>query len=269
MTAGAHARAMEGAGYAHAAYLHLKIAGVIDSLAALLGAVARTAPERLSAGSRADLPAIAPQAEPTIAFLRGYDPQYRIRRLRLLARRLADLESSGDEASLAPARDAIYAALARYLECGRAAAHDGLRPLLRGRPDWNALIPALFASLDLTGLDADTDAMFADALAASPAPARQALLLAWLGFPWFDLATLPLLQGEGLDEFDAIKVDRIAPDDATSIRSGGAEATLKGMQFNSFSAFVSRAYRENATCGAACMGRSAWSTLPSRPRPGG
>jgi hypothetical protein len=54
-----------------------------------------------------------------------------------------------------------------------------------------------------------------------------------------------LLQGEGLDEFDPIKVDRIAPDDATSIRAGGAEATLKGIQFNSFGAFFSRAYREN------------------------
>ena len=71
------------------------------------------------------------------------------------------------------------------------------------------------------------------------------LLLTYLGFPYFDVATLPLLQGEGLDEFDPIKVDRIAPDDATAIRSGGAEATLKGIQFNSFGAFFSRAYREN------------------------
>src|SRR3546814_6138718 len=42
-----------------------------------------------------------------------------------------------------------------------------------------------------------------------------------------------------------IQVDRIAPDDARSIREGGAEATLKGIQFNSFGAFFSRAYREN------------------------
>ncbi len=41
------------------------------------------------------------------------------------------------------------------------------------------------------------------------------------------------------------KVDRIAPDDAKSIRGGGAEATLKGIQFNAFGAFFSRAYREN------------------------
>jgi hypothetical protein len=74
---------------------------------------------------------------------------------------------------------------------------------------------------------------------------RRPMLLTYLGFPYFDVATLPLLQGEGMDEFDPIKVDRIAPDDARSIRAGGAEATLKGIQFNSFGAFFSRAYREN------------------------
>jgi hypothetical protein len=71
------------------------------------------------------------------------------------------------------------------------------------------------------------------------------LILLYLGFPFYDVATLPLLQGEGLDEFDPVKVDRISPDDACAIRSGGAAATLKGIQFNSFGAFFSRAYREN------------------------
>lgn len=103
----------------------------------------------------------------------------------------------------------------------------------------------LAVSLDLTGLDARTDMALATALSGLPQAARRPLLLAYLGFPWLDVATLPLLQGEGSDEFDAIKVDRIAPDDATSIRSGGAEATLRGIQFNNFGAFFSRAYREN------------------------
>jgi hypothetical protein len=48
-----------------------------------------------------------------------------------------------------------------------------------------------------------------------------------------------------MDEFDPIRVDRIAPDDAQAIRTGGAASTLKGIQFNSFGAFFSRAYREN------------------------
>jgi hypothetical protein len=70
-------------------------------------------------------------------------------------------------------------------------------------------------------------------------------LLTYLGFPFYDTATLPLLRGEGLTEFDPVKVDRISPDDAQSIRSGGAQATLRGVEFYNFGAFFSRAYREN------------------------
>jgi hypothetical protein len=54
-----------------------------------------------------------------------------------------------------------------------------------------------------------------------------------------------MLQGEGLDEFNPIRVDRISPDDATALRTGGAAATLKGIELNSFGAFFSRKYREN------------------------
>jgi hypothetical protein len=98
---------------------------------------------------------------------------------------------------------------------------------------------------DLLALDGATDAAIADALAACPKADRRAPLLAYLGFPFYDVATLALLQGEGFDEFDEIKVDRISPDEAQSIRTGGAAATLKGIQFNSFGAFFSRTYREN------------------------
>ncbi len=78
-----------------------------------------------------------------------------------------------------------------------------------------------------------------------PKDDRRTLLLAYLGYPFYDIATLPLLQGEGFDEYDPIKIDRISPSDATAIRIGGAAAMLKGIEFNSFGAFFSRAYREN------------------------
>ncbi|MGB3378469.1 MAG: DUF3376 domain-containing protein, partial [Allopontixanthobacter sediminis] len=45
--------------------------------------------------------------------------------------------------------------------------------------------------------------------------------------------------------FDPIKVDRISPDDALSIRDGGTRATLRGTELYNFGAFFSRAYREN------------------------
>jgi hypothetical protein len=99
--------------------------------------------------------------------------------------------------------------------------------------------------MDLRTLDRETDERLSAGLSALSKDMRRPMLLAYLGFPFFDIATLPLLQGEGLNEFDPIRVDRISPDDATSIRKGGAQATLKGIQFNNFGAFFSRAYREN------------------------
>ena len=78
-----------------------------------------------------------------------------------------------------------------------------------------------------------------------PTELRRRMLLTYLGFPFYDTVTLPLLRGEGLTEFDPVKVDRISPDDCGSIRSGGAQATLRGVEFYNFGAFFSRAYREN------------------------
>ena len=73
---------------------------------------------------------------------------------------------------------------------------------------------------------------------------RRNLLTAYLGFPFFDIPMLPLLHGDGVDEFDEIKVDRLSPDDALSLRGAGG-GQLKGAQFNAFGAFFSRAYREH------------------------
>jgi hypothetical protein len=71
------------------------------------------------------------------------------------------------------------------------------------------------------------------------------MLLAYLGFPFYDTVTLPLLRGEGLTEFDPVQVDRISPDDCNAIRRGGSRETLRGTEFYNFGAFFSRAYREN------------------------
>ena len=86
--------------------------------------------------------------------------------------------------------------------------------------------------------------LLAEALANLPKAGRRTMLLAYLGFPFSDIATLPLLQGDAVDEYDPIKVDRISPEDCTAIRAGGANATLKGIEFNNFGAFFSRVYRE-------------------------
>lgn len=255
----AQAAAASKAGYGYAAYGHLKMAGVIESITQILYNVGgEQGPRRwahihglVSAAVKATGSGMGPTfaggtSPETIAFLRSYDIGFRIRRLRLMARRLTDIEIQYDEADIVALREAIYASLARYLDASRTDSHQALRRDVRAlRGDASALLEALGASLDLKTLDDETEVRLASALAAVGREVRRPMLLAYLGFPYYDVATLPLLQGEGLDEFDAIKVDRIAPDDATAIRSGGAEATLKGIQFASFGAFFSRTYREN------------------------
>ena len=256
----AQTAAGKSAGYGYAAYGHLKITGVVETIADLLHhAGGEPGPQRWRGirGHIADAvkargfddmkPGFAGGASPTtIAFLRTFDLGFRLRRLRLLARRVTELEGDMPDAEIAPIRDAVYASLADYLECKRTDRYAVLRKdvrLLRG--DAGPLLDKLGDAMDLKTLDTRTEERLAAAFEGLARDVKRPILLTYLGFPYFDVATLPLLQGDGLDEFDAIKVDRIAPDDSTSIRAGGAEATLKGIQFNSFGAFFSRAYREN------------------------
>jgi patatin-related protein len=242
------------AGFAYAAYGQLKLSAVVEEIAEALSggetaeraehervrqsvweavrAQGLTDPGAMAAGrARADV----------VLFLRRYDLSFRIRRLRFLARRVGALEAESEAARQAvrPAREAVYALLARYEERREPEAARVLPP------DPDMALAGLAERLALRETDEAADERLTLVLAELPKPQRRAIILAYLGFPFYDVATLPLLQGEGLDEFDPIKVDRISPDDATAIRSGGAEATLKGVQFNSFGAFFSRAYREN------------------------
>jgi patatin-related protein len=239
------------AGYAYAAYGQLKLSTVVEDIADLLfdlgGGGDRGAQDRarqavwesVRAEGLADDDAMTAKGArgDVILFLRRFDRAFRIRRLRFLVRHLSD---DAPRAAVAAAREAIYELIARY------AAVPGVAGLTGAGGE--AAAPALSAladGLDLRSADDAADARLTEVLAAFPKPERRALILTYLGFPFYDIATLPLLQGEGLDEFDPVKVDRISPEDAKSIRAGGAAATLKGIQFNSFGAFFSRAYREN------------------------
>jgi patatin-related protein len=251
------------AGFAYHGYAHVKLAGIIGSLARLIhGAspdidfashepVARRLQAYLATVGLDHLAAPRGNATPAaIAFFRAHDCDFRERRLRFLARRVTqDWEPGGNitEAERDAAREAVYAALALYNACNRAetfgeAFADIARQVFA---DPGAVLAHIAERRALPEIDSKVDAMMAEAMAEMPTDLRRPLLFAYLGFPFYDAVTLPLLRGEGTSEFDAVKVDRISPDDATSIRSGGAQATLRGVEFYNFGAFFSRTYREN------------------------
>ena len=242
------------AGFAYSAYGLLKLAQVADAIAARiagLGGNAAAVAAYVAGRELAveDATARGGAGSAYVGFLRRFDLEFRVRRLRFLLRRLNRLAvaqtDSVDRRAIEALKASIYALLAPYLDRRRDDFYsDATRAAAAGEPA--AALAAFEDALDLKALDDATDARLVALFAMDLSrDVRRALLRAYLGFPFYDIAMLPLLQGDGLDEFDEIMVDRISPDDATAIRSGGHAATLKGTQFNSFGAFFSRAYREN------------------------
>ncbi len=249
----AHQIVRKQSGIAWRGYEEVKFACLIEGLA---GMAIQAAPG-ISAASQESLSALLAHHvraeggdDGLIAFFRAHDLPFRIRRLRLLARGLtqdwANDPMVSEEARYA-AREAVYRALGLYFE------HEPMHglgedfPLVAARAfeDPQAMLDHIAQRRQLPATDMVADAILAGALAEMPQPLRRKVLLTYLGFPWYDAVTLPLLRGEGLTEFDPVKVDRISPDDCTSIRSGGTRATLRGVEFYNFGAFFSKAYREN------------------------
>ncbi len=259
----AQTAAAEKAGYAFHPYAQAKVAGIVDTLARTVleaaPALKLTDAEPIVLRLREELDArgLASLVEPSgvatseaIAFLRAHDLAFRIRRLRLIARRLSrEWEADPDipDDALEAARAAIYRILALYFarEGTNHLGDDFAAIAANAMSDPGAVLDALAERRLLPEIDAEAEQLLADALEAMPKELRRRVLLAYLGFPYYDVATLPLLQNEGLTEFDAVKVDRISPDDARTIRAGGTAATLRGTEFYNFGAFFSRVYREN------------------------
>ncbi len=257
----AQARASADAGFAYPAYGHLKLSMVVEDMIQLgcrllrLGDSAAQSRFRKSAWDmlrERGLDRISPSkgegASPAvIAFFRAHDLGFRIRRLRHVARRVDDIAEASPVPlpALEDFRRALYAAMAHYLDRETEDFFDALPAAIPQGIGPLQLFDMLERTRDLVAVDALADAVIADALAPLPRAMRRTLLLAYLGFPFVDIATLSLLRGEDAAEADPIKIDRISPNDCVHIRTGGAAATLKGIQFNSFGAFFSAAYREN------------------------
>lgn len=255
--------AAEQAGYAFHSYAQVKLTGIIERLAHLIH---KAAPELglpdidpITSVLRAELErsglvdTAAKQggaSEEAITFFRKFDLGFRIRRLRLLARRVAhDWERDPDipNDALDLARSEIYSVMSAYGDCNKVLIESeefaALAQNVFTSP--GAVLDFLSVEMNLIEIDEQAELRMGEILAQLPKELRRRLLFAYLGFPFYDVATLPLLRHEGMTEYDPIKVDRISPDDAPSIRDGGARATLRGIEFYNFGAFFSRAYREN------------------------
>lgn len=259
--------AAQRAGYAFGAYAQTKYSAIIDRLAQLTHAAA---PELALADCAPIANALRHELEhrglttltdetggantAAIGFFRAHDIGFRVRRLQLLARRLSrdwEVDPEIPDDALDVARGRIYEILALYRRADDnailgAKLGDGFRVLARRvLEEPGQVLDFLAERRLLPEQDLEAERMLADALAEMPRNLKRRMLLTYLGFPFYDVATLPLTRSEGLVEYNPVKIDRISPEDALSIREGGTQATLRGIEFYNFGAFFSRAYREN------------------------
>jgi patatin-related protein len=113
----------------------------------------------------------------------------------------------------------------------------------RHRVQLDRLVERLGSVIDLDATTHDIDQLLADAQGWPPR-ALQDVLVNFLGFPFWDVLTFPVMPWREVGEFNEIRVDRISAQDAHGIERLG-QFPLKGTAFNQFAAFLSRAYREN------------------------
>lgn len=105
------------------------------------------------------------------------------------------------------------------------------------------LIEHLGSDIDLKSTTSEIDVLLAETERWPPL-AKHEVFVNYLGFPFWDIVTFPVMPWREAGEFNEIRIDRIAAQDAVGINRLGA-FRLQGTAFNQSAAFLSRAYREN------------------------
>lgn len=268
--AAANEQAHAGAGYAYLSYQTLKLRRLAERLAEVIAgiAAARGAPADAAQIERLLDRWIAQQdgsgATRMVPFLRGFDVDFRLRRVRFVIRRLNELYRTAGETGVAlqskaidDLKSALYEIIDRLLrrwdsgayldEAGRDAASAAVEiaraAALGAMPEAGA-VAAIEQAMGLVAIDRDLDEIVSLMGLAYLAPdARRAVAISYVGFAFYDLITFPILQWTDMDEINEVLVDRISPADAHGI--GAGKVVLKGTSLMSFGAFFNRAWREH------------------------
>ena len=110
----------------------------------------------------------------------------------------------------------------------------------------DSLVDRLAVTIDLDSSTRDIDGLLAEAFREGwPHDARQEVMVNYLGFPFWDVLTFPVMTWRQVGEFNELLVDRISVRDARALKDVERAQQLKGISFEHTAAFLSRAYREN------------------------
>jgi patatin-related protein len=116
----------------------------------------------------------------------------------------------------------------------------------RHAAELDRLIDHLAREIDLDASTHELDDLLASLDPSAWHPdARREVLVNYLGFPFWDVLTFPVISAREIGELNEILIDRISPQDARTLEGFHGIESLRGTGLGQFAAFLSRSYREN------------------------
>lgn len=265
----AHRLAQEKSGFAYGTYIQSKIQQLIERLADLLVAIARSDGQSLSrvtarktvqdwAERKQVLGRVNDQTyselQAYVSFLRAYDVDFRVRRLRFAVKRLNQyLQGHSDGAPAAfykITKQQLYKSLEEYRARWQTEIYsEALEEVWPDKSSLptdkaNAILDAIGTCMQLEDIDFITDDFLALTLSGvSDSELKLTLFRAYVGYAFYDILTQPMTARVDLLEVDEIRVDRISPIDCAHLQDD--QNPLRGTELFNFGAFFSRKAREN------------------------
>ncbi len=270
----AHNEAAQEGGMAYETYFRLKLLRVLSRIEKLLielceeskSANVRTEVRKLLkkwAGKK--LHALGKKGkvrhQEDIAFLKAFDIDFYIRRLRFVIQRLNEFyheNNNHDTPRRLIGLDEIKNAL--YVNLGNAAQYweaDNHNEKIRdqaqrvvesnnGVEELDKFLSSLRDVINLPQMDESADEIFSILTLnyASPELSNE-LFISYIGFSFFDLLSFPLVQEEDLIELDEVLIHRVSPKDAESLYRKNKPVSLKGFSLKNFGGFFNRSFREH------------------------
>ncbi len=261
--------AQEKSGFAYGSYIQSKIQILLERLAELLVTIARADGVNLDLDkTRAvinlwahDMQLLGrvndqPYSEQLayVGFLRTFDIDFRVRRLRFTVKRLNQYMQTHNNGTPAAFYKLTKRQMYKSLEEYRSRWHADIymESVSEIWPDKSALsqdtIGAIMDCIGSVMMLEDIDFLSDDFLALTLSSLRDpdlkiTLFRAYIGYAFYDVLTQPMTARADLLEVDEIRVDRISPLDCGHLAEG--ENPLRGTELFNFGAFFSRSAREN------------------------
>jgi len=265
----AHRLAQEKSGFGYGTYIQSKVQQLIEKLSALLVGIAAAKGQHIDTedtraavlvwaakqqilGSVNDQPFSEQQGY--VAFLRNYDVDFRVRRMRFTVKRLNQYLQGHKKGAPAAfykiTKKQIYKSLedyrARWLPDFFAEGLNALWPTdARMTPKAaGPILDRIGELMMLEDIDFISDEFMAMTLSSvTDQELKLTLFRAYVGYAFYDILTHPMTAHTDLLEVDEIRVDRISPMDCGHLQDAGNP--LRGTELFNFGAFFSRKAREN------------------------